>query len=318
MGLPVSAAHGYIRVMPITPPIPSVAAKSPRVTVILATYNWSSVLPYAIASVLQQTFRDFELLVIGDGCTDDSEQVAAAVMDPRLRWINLPANTGNQAGPNNRGLAEARGEIIAYHGHDDLWLPHHLECLVAALDTSGAAMAYSLLAYIPPEGDVGRPVLPMPEYKSYMPPSGTIHRRSMTESIGGWKDYRTLNSAPDPELWARAHTAGFTSVFVLRLSALKFAASERKDVYRRKPCHEQAVWLLRIETEPDLEQTQLARMIVGGEAARAMPARRLIPLLFQELRKRLLWRLSPRSGLIALFWRAKGGGLDRVKRYKGL
>jgi glycosyltransferase involved in cell wall biosynthesis len=301
-----------------TPANVSVVAAPPRVTVIIATYNWSSVLPYAVGSVLQQTFRDFELLVIGDGCTDDSESVVTAIEDPRVRWINLPTNFGHQAGPNNRGLTEAQGEIIAYLGHDDLWLPHHLECLLAALDGSGAAMAYSLLVNIPADGDLGRPLLPMPQYQSYMPPTGTIHRRSMTERIGGWKDYRTLNMAPETELWARAHAAGFTSVFVPRLTALKFAASKRKDVYRRKPCHEQAAWLRRIQTEPDLEPTQLARIIVGGEAARAMPARWLIPLLFQELRNRLLWRLSPRSGLIALFWGAKGGGIDWIKRYKGL
>lgn len=53
------------------------AMPSPRVTVIIATYNGSSVLRYAIDSVLDQTMRDFELLVVGDRCTDDSEQVVA-------------------------------------------------------------------------------------------------------------------------------------------------------------------------------------------------------------------------------------------------
>ena len=99
---------------------------APRVTVIMATYNWSAVLPYSIGSVLRQTFTDFELLVIGDGCTDDSEQVVTSIGDPRVHWINLPRNTRHQSGPNNEGLARARGEFIAYLGHDDLWLPHHL------------------------------------------------------------------------------------------------------------------------------------------------------------------------------------------------
>src|SRR3954454_8989205 len=112
----------------------------PRVTVIIATYNWSSVLPYSIGSVLRQTFTDFELLVVGDGCTDDSEQVVASIDDPRVRWINLPENTRHQSGPNNEGLRQARGELIAYLGHDDLWLPHHLAAHVAAIDASAAAM----------------------------------------------------------------------------------------------------------------------------------------------------------------------------------
>jgi len=62
----------------------------PRVTVIIATYNRSNVLPYSIGSVLRQSFHDFELLVVGDGCTDDSESVVAAMGDPRVRWISLP------------------------------------------------------------------------------------------------------------------------------------------------------------------------------------------------------------------------------------
>ena len=81
-------------------------ADVPRVTIIIATYNWSSVLPYSIGSVLRQTFADFELLVVGDGCTDDSAEVVAAIGDPRVQWINLPENSRHQSGPEQRG-AEA-------------------------------------------------------------------------------------------------------------------------------------------------------------------------------------------------------------------
>ena len=90
----------------------------PRVTVIIATFNWSEVLPYSIASVQRQTFRDWELLVIGDGCTDDSANVVGAIaaQDQRIRWINLPRNTGHQSGPNNQGLRQGRGDIVAYLG----------------------------------------------------------------------------------------------------------------------------------------------------------------------------------------------------------
>ena len=54
------------------------ALTTPLVTVITATYNWSSVLRYAIQSVLWQTFADLEMLVIGDGCTDDSGEVVSS------------------------------------------------------------------------------------------------------------------------------------------------------------------------------------------------------------------------------------------------
>jgi glycosyltransferase involved in cell wall biosynthesis len=98
---------------------------APRVTVIISTFDWSTVLPYSIGSVLMQTFRDFELLVVGDGCSDDSGHVVNAVADARVRWINLPS---------------------AYLGHDDLWLPHHLECMVAALDAQRADLAAIAIA----------------------------------------------------------------------------------------------------------------------------------------------------------------------------
>jgi glycosyltransferase involved in cell wall biosynthesis len=75
----------------------------PLLTIIIPTFNWSTVLPYSIGSVLRQTFSDFEVLVVGDGCTDDSEAVVKAVGDKRVRWINLPANTGHQSGPNKEG-----------------------------------------------------------------------------------------------------------------------------------------------------------------------------------------------------------------------
>jgi hypothetical protein len=113
--------------------------RSPLVTVVIPTWNWSSVLPWSIASVRAQTMADLELLVIGDGCTDDSADVVAAARggDRRVRWINLATNAGTQVAPNNEGLRRARGTFIAYLGHDDLWLPSHLERLVAAMGSDG-------------------------------------------------------------------------------------------------------------------------------------------------------------------------------------
>src|SRR6185295_8796685 len=153
---------------------------SPLLTIIIPTFNWSTVLPYSIGSVLRQTFSDFEVLVVGDGCTDDSETVVKAIGDRRLRWINLPANTGHQSEPNNEGLRQARGELIAYLGHDDLWLPHHLSCLVAALD-AGADLAFAVTLRVFP-GDAPRQYAPdKPGYVpgDWLPPTGLVHRRSV-------------------------------------------------------------------------------------------------------------------------------------------
>jgi glycosyltransferase involved in cell wall biosynthesis len=240
-------------------------ATSPAVTVIIPTYNWSSVLPYSIGSVLRQTFTDFELLVVGDGCTDDSEAVVNAIGDPRVRWINLPTNTGHQAGPNNEALRQARGEIIAYLGHDDLWLPHHLAILAGAIQ-AGCDLAYGVIELVNPDGSF-HPGWPLAPYKPgmWIPPTGIVHRRSITEKIGGWRHYRELACDPETDLLQRAFAAGFRFVFMLRLTAIKFPAARRRDVYKLKPNHEQAAWSKRIQNNPLLEIAELVKMLANAQ-----------------------------------------------------
>jgi len=299
-------------------PRETIRAVSPRVSVIIATYNWSSVLPYSIGSVLRQTMHDFEILVIGDGCTDDSEQVVASIGDPRIRWINLPANTRHQSAPNNEGLRQARGDFIAYLGHDDLWLPHHLEAHVAALDSSDAAMTYSLLVSVSPDTPEPRPVRPRPEDGAWSPPSCTVHRRSVTEALGGWRDYRELAVTPEIDLWRRARSAGFEFRFVPRLSAIKFPASTRRDVYRRQPSDEQAMWSERIASEPDLEATLLARIVAERTVLRTFTDGELLRQLVPQLFGRLVRRLRHPTVLLATLWPRKGAFINRVRRFKGL
>jgi glycosyltransferase involved in cell wall biosynthesis len=288
----------------------------PRVSVIIATYNWSSVLPYSIGSVLRQTMQDFEILVVGDGCTDDSEEVVAAIGDPRIRWFNLSANTGHQSGPNNEGLRQARGEFIAYLGHDDLWLPHHLEALVNALEVSGAGMAHSLVAEIEANGGVGV-LTSSPESGGWVAPSCTAHRRSVTEAIGGWRDYRELRIVPEVDLWRRARGAGFRFAFAPRLTVIKFPAAVRRGVYQTKPSHEQAAWSERIVSEPNLEATLLAHIVVGGGQITRMPYWQFARLFFAQTVARIRQRFGQRT-LLASITRAKGTTIGSVRRFKGL
>ena len=116
---------------------------------VIPTYNWATVLPWSIGSVLAQSFAEWELWVIGDGCTDESAATVATFDDPRVHWHNLAVNGRSQVGPNNAALARADGGYVAYLGHDDLWLPHHLQILVGALD-AGAAFAFGRQLRIDP------------------------------------------------------------------------------------------------------------------------------------------------------------------------
>lgn len=115
----------------------------PAVSIITATYNRPEVLRWAIESVRAQTFGDWEQIVVGDACTDDTADVVASFGDPRIRFVNLAQNFGEQSGPNNTGMALASGGLIAYLNHDDLWLPDHLEKLVAHIDRKRADLVYA-------------------------------------------------------------------------------------------------------------------------------------------------------------------------------
>jgi hypothetical protein len=92
---------------------------------------------------------------------------------------------------------------------------------------------------------------------------------------------------------------------------------DRRNAYRDKPCHEQAAWLRRIESDPHFEASQLVSMITTGQAARAMPGRALFPLALQELAKRARSRVSAKLAH-ALFGHKRGREIDNAKTYKGL
>jgi glycosyltransferase involved in cell wall biosynthesis len=288
------------------------ARAAPRVTIVLATYNWSAVLPFSIGSALDQGFGDFELIVVGDGCTDDSAEVVAAIGDPRVQWVNLPANGGHQSGPNNEGLRRARGELVAYLGHDDLWLPHHLACLVAAVG-AGADMAFGLVRMVPSRPDLQRGAL-LEAYRpgAWVAPTATIHRRALTDRVGGWRDYRGLAVDPEIELWSRFHAAGARIEGVKRLTAVKFPAAERRGVYRERPSHEQAAWLARIRGEPDFEAVELARMASEMASTAREPAFRA---LVGEVVRRGVGAIARRLGRGDP---GPGERIDRRRAWKGL
>ena len=93
---------------------------SPLVSIIIATYNRSNILKYTISTVLKQNYQHFEILVIGDHCTDDTESVINSFDDKRISFYNLEENFGEQSYPNNFGFQKSKGELIAWLNHDDL------------------------------------------------------------------------------------------------------------------------------------------------------------------------------------------------------
>ncbi len=115
-----------------------------RVSVIIPTYNAEKFIAKTINSVLDQTYQDFEILVIDDESPDRSVEVCQQFHDDRLRIISQP-NRG-LPGARNTGIRAAQGEFIAFLDADDLWLPEKLAAHVQHLDSRpdvGVSFSYS-------------------------------------------------------------------------------------------------------------------------------------------------------------------------------
>jgi glycosyltransferase involved in cell wall biosynthesis len=126
----------------------------PLVSVRIATWNRAELLlERALASVLRQGYSNWEAVIVGDCCTDDTEERLAALGDPRIRFHNLPAHGPYPEDPvqrwmiggvpaMNEGLRRARGSWIAPLDDDDEWEDDHLELLLGAARSEGAEFVY--------------------------------------------------------------------------------------------------------------------------------------------------------------------------------
>ena len=101
---------------------------SPRVSVIIPTYNRAHLIGRAIQSVLAQTYQDFEVIVVDDGSTDNTEEVVLNFGSEKMRYIRHGTNRG-VAAARNTGIRNARGEYIAFQDSDDEWYPNRLESI---------------------------------------------------------------------------------------------------------------------------------------------------------------------------------------------
>jgi glycosyltransferase involved in cell wall biosynthesis len=106
---------------------------NPAISVILPVHNRADVLPRAIASVVEQSLADFELIVVDDGSTDASLDVARSSDDPRIRIIELHQNRGGNVA-RNEGIRAARAPLIAFLDSDDAYLQQKLERIVSIFD----------------------------------------------------------------------------------------------------------------------------------------------------------------------------------------
>jgi glycosyltransferase involved in cell wall biosynthesis len=97
----------------------------PTVSIIVPTYNRGQLIARSVKSVLNQTYRDFELIIVDDASTDNTEEVVSSFNDKRIRYIRHEENRG-EAAARNTGIKAARCNYIAYQDSDDEWFPEKL------------------------------------------------------------------------------------------------------------------------------------------------------------------------------------------------
>ncbi len=285
------------------------------VSVIIATYNWSTALKCAIKSVLNQIFQDFEILVIGDCCTDDTEEVVASFNDNRIKFFNLPENSGSQGIPNNKGIELASGEYVAYLGHDDLWLPNHLKLLTGKITGYDIVYSHTLCkGPIDEEGEykgklqlLGSPT-GVHEREIFAAPSSIMHKKD----LGFWKDYRKLIYPPDQEFLVRAWDGRKKFQVARSITVIKFNAAWRKDAYKRKECHEQAA-CLEAMSEPDFIQKEIRAL-----HKYYLPAKSAGSRLFTEILDYLAVNPKEVAKNEIDMKKKRGAHVEECRKYKGV
>ena len=244
--------------------------------------------------------QDFEILVVGDGCTDDSESIVEEFNDPRIRWHNLERNYGSQWAPNNYANEHAEGKWIAYLGHDDIWYPTHLSAISQAAQKESAEFVTSVMILYGPEGSGIRGVAGVfatgefgPD--DFVPPSAIAHARSLYGDVVRWRDPNLVRLPMDVAFVEEMARANRKFASTGELTCFKFNAAWRRDAYKIKSVAEQLRILSRIETGVDFRQAELIDVLQSVAASRFVPVN------------------VPRTEVMK-----EGEYVQRNRRYKGL
>jgi len=127
-------------------------SNGPIVSVVVTCYNYGQYVSECLTSILEQTFRDIEVIVVDDGSTDDSEEKVRPFLDDR-RFKYIKQKNGGQANAKNRGIKESRGKYIAFLDADDLWEKDKLEKQLALFRSPAIGVVYSLARLIDEKGE---------------------------------------------------------------------------------------------------------------------------------------------------------------------
>lgn len=192
---------------------PTSPVRQPAVSVVVPVYNKEHYLRRAVDSVLAQTYTDFELVLVDDGSTDRSLDVARSYADPRVRVIHQ-AN-GGEGAARNRGLAEARAPMIALLDGDDQWAPTLLEALMGLVrDFPQAGIYCAPYVFVEPGGVRVAPQWAEVPARGLLPSyfrsaamgdqiataTSVVVPKAVFDAVGG---FATDRLGADQDMWAR-------------------------------------------------------------------------------------------------------------------
>lgn len=184
------------------------------ISVIMRSYNQSGFIGHAIESVLSQTYKDFELIAVDDGSTDDTGSILQKYSD-QIRLIRQE-NKGRSAAA-NVGLAEARGDYVAFLDSDDIWDKEFLKMTISVLESNPSiSIVYTGWTYIDKDGYViGKKIVPSSRvdytnellYGALFPIHAALTRKICFEKCGGFDS--SISYGEDWHLWLRFALAGY-------------------------------------------------------------------------------------------------------------
>ena len=182
-------------------------SRTPLVSVVIPTYNRVRLVQEAVASVLAQSYRPLELIVVDDGSTDATGDALAGRSEVCV--LRQP-HTGMPGQARNAGARLARGEYLAFLDSDDLWQRHKLERQVAAATAAGAAIWHTRERWMRSGRVISQrsqrhrrsgDLFPDSLRKCVIGPSTVLLHRAVFEQAGGFRE--DLEIAEDYELWLR-------------------------------------------------------------------------------------------------------------------
>lgn len=228
---------------------------NPEISVILTTFRRGNngLLKRSIDSVLMQTYRNFEFIIIDDGSTDKTQQLVQSYTDQRIRTIRHRENSGIHSKRLNEGIRLARGKYICFQFDDDFWLPHHLELLhqqISALPDAGMVFGLSLCLHAETQeiSLLGDDYSPERLFGgNCIGNQAVLIRKEVLQDVGGYDEDIGMIRFCDWDLWVRIAKGGYRIEQVPLVTSINHYA--HRDSLRQTVPYDFAYILARMQQE---------------------------------------------------------------------